>query len=72
MQGADLIGPLVEQPRPQDVAEEVVVAVPLPPVVERDQEEVGPLEGFQPRGAALLAGDGVAQRAAQPREDSGL
>ena len=35
---------LVEQVRAQDVGEQVVVAVPLPPVVERDEEQVGALE----------------------------
>ena len=51
MQLGDLVRPLVEQVRLQHIGEQVVVAIPLPPVVERDEEEVGPLERDQ-RGLA--------------------
>ena len=40
MELRDLLGLLVEQARPQDVGEQVVVAIPLTPVVERDEEQV--------------------------------
>ena len=66
------LGLLVEQARPQHVGEEVVVAVPPAAVVERDQEQVAPLQGLQHGLATVLAGDGVAQRAAQPVQDGGL
>ena len=52
VQVGHLVRPLVEQVRAQDVGEQVVVAVPLPPVVERDEEQVGPLERLEPRPAA--------------------
>ena len=64
VQRRDAVGLLVEQARPQHVAEEVVVAVPPTAVVERDQEEVAPLERLEHGLAAVLAGDGIAQRAA--------
>ena len=56
----------------EHVGEEVVVAVPVAPVIQRDEEEVAALQGRQPRAAARLAGDGVAQRAAQPVQDGGV
>ena len=43
------VGLLVQQARTQHVGEEVVVAVPPAAVVERDQEEVAPLERLQRR-----------------------
>src|SRR5207344_2311740 len=46
--------------------------VPLAAVVERDQEQVSPLQRRQLGLAAVLAGDGIAQRAAQPVQDGGL
>ena len=72
VQVPDPVGLLVQQVRLQDVGEQVVVAVPAPAVVERHQEQVGPVEGLQHRLAVVLAGDGVAQRAAQPAQDRGL
>ena len=68
----DAVGLLVEQARPQHVGEQVVVAIPLAPVVERDEEQVRPIERLQHGLAAVLAGDGIAQRAAQPVQDRGL
>ena len=66
------LGLLVEQARAQHVGEEVVVAVPPAAVVERDQEQVAALQRLQHGLAAVLAGDGIAQRAAQPVQDGGL
>ena len=48
-----LVGSLVEQVRVQDVGEQVVVAVPLSAVVERHEEQVGPLQRDQRRLAAF-------------------
>ena len=63
---------LVGQARAQDVGEEVVIAVPAAPVVERDQEQVPPLQRVQHGLAIAALGHGVAQRAAQPVQDRGL
>ena len=64
-------GLLVEQPRAEDVGEEVVVAVPPTVVVERDDEEVVALERLQHRPPAVLAGHGVAQGAVQTLQHRG-
>ena len=60
---------LVDQVGAQDVGEEVMVAVPAAAVVEVDDEDVAPLQRFEHRLTALVAGDRVAQRAAQRVED---
>jgi hypothetical protein len=44
----------------------VVIAVPVAPVVERDQEEVRPFERLERGAAAVPAGQGVAQRPGEP------
>ena len=49
-----MVGLLVQQTRAQDVGEEMVVAIPLAPVVERDHEQVAALERLQHRLAAVL------------------
>ena len=51
----DPVGVLVEQAGPEHVGEEVVVAVPGAAVVERDEEEVRPLEPLEHRPAARPA-----------------
>ena len=66
------VGLLVQEARPQHVGEELVVAIPAPPVVERDEEEVPAIERLQHRLAALVTGDGIAERASQPIQDRGL
>ena len=50
VQQRHLVRLLAEQARPQHVGEQVVVAVPLPPVVQGDEEEVGALEGDEHLG----------------------
>ena len=55
VQGGDLVGAFVQEACQEDVAEQVVVAVPLPPVVERDKEQVAALERLQ-RRVALCSG----------------
>ena len=47
----DRVGLLVEQPGPEHVGEEVVVAVPGAAIVERDEEEVRPVELLEHRPA---------------------
>ena len=71
MQVSDLVGSLVEEVGPQHVREQVVVAVPVAAVVERDQEQVGAVQRLQGGLAAGPTGHGVAQRAAQPVQQAG-
>jgi hypothetical protein len=52
----------------QELAEEVVVAVPLAALVQRDQEQVRPLD-LGERGGGVAAGDRIADRHAEPLED---
>jgi hypothetical protein len=68
----DAVGLLVRQARPKNVGEELVVAIPAAAEVERDQEQVAAIERLQHELATALAGDGIAQRAAQPVQDGGL
>ena len=73
MQPGDVAGALVEQVGAQHVGEQVVVAVPAAVVVERDDEQVLPLQRLEHRPARpVRAGDGVAQRPGQPVEDRGV
>ncbi len=72
MQVGQVVRPLLQQVRAQDVAEQVVVAVPLPTVVERYDEQVGALQRLEHGPAAAPAGHGVAERAAEPLEDRGV
>jgi len=58
--------------RREHFGKEVVIAIPVAPVIERNDKEVASLQGLQPRVAFLLAGDGIAQRATQPVENGGL
>ena len=72
MQLVDSLGLLVQQSRPQHVGEEVVVAVPEAAIVERDEEEVGPIEPLEHRLPAAATGHGIAQRSGEPVHDRGL
>lgn len=65
----DDVGLLVEEVRLQDVAEEVVIAVPVATVVQRDEEQVRSLQPCEPCLAGGLPGDGVAQRPGESIED---
>ena len=67
----DQVGVLAEQPGVQHVGEEVVVAVPRTLGVQRDQEQVVPLQVREHRGAPALSADGVAQGAGEPVEHRG-
>jgi hypothetical protein len=64
-------GLLVQQARSQHVGEEMVVAIPPAAVVERDEEQIPPIERLQRGPAVVLARDGVTQRAAQAAENRG-
>jgi hypothetical protein len=61
VQAGDLVGMSLHEARLQQVGEQVVVAPPAPDVVEREQEEVGPLDLLQQRLTVHAAGDRVAQ-----------
>ena len=54
------------QARPQQVTEQVVVAPPATHVVERHEEQVGPLDSLEQFLAVVASGDGIAQRTGQP------
>ena len=58
--------------RKENFGEEVVIAIPLALVIQRNDKEVASLEGLQERVSLLLAGNGIAQRAVQPLENGGL
>ena len=55
----------------QQIPEQVVIAVPLVPPVQRDQQQVGPLEGHQHRARPCGAEHRVAQRPAHPLQHRG-
>jgi hypothetical protein len=44
MQLGHTLGVLLAQPVPQQVGEQVMVAVPAPLLIKRDEKQVGPLE----------------------------
>jgi hypothetical protein len=54
------------------VGEQVVIAPPAAQLIQRDQEQPRPFGLLEQRLAALAAGDGVAQRAAEPVQHRGL
>ena len=59
------LGLLVCQVRAEHICEEMVIAIPLATVVERDQEQIGPVDRLEHGLASVLLGDGVAQRPCQ-------
>ncbi|MNC95591.1 hypothetical protein D3C83_127460 [compost metagenome] len=63
----------------QKVGEEVVIAVPLALMVERNEKEIGALQMIEYAGAVVASGDGIAQRRVKtvenrrpPQEGAGL
>jgi hypothetical protein len=72
VQNPKSVGLFVQQPRVQRVGKEMVVAVPLAPVVEGDQEQVSSVESLERGLAAVLGGDGFAQRVMQSAQDGGV
>ena len=63
------VGLLGEQARPQHLGEQMVVAIPLPLVVQGDEEEVRPLQGHEHVAPVVAAGHGITQRPGEPVED---
>ncbi len=72
MQRRYLIGLLRHQMRREHFGKEVVIAIPVTRVIQRNDKEVASLQGLQPCVAFSLAGDGIAQRTMQPVENGGL
>ncbi len=68
MEQRQLATDLVEELRLEDLGEEVMVAVPLPVVIEWHDEEVLAVEGCQHLSAAGRTANGVAEWPAQPLE----
>ena len=65
VEGRDRAGLLVLfKLAPQELLEEVVIAVPAAVVVERDEEQVRLLESLQPERGILPLEHGIAERAA--------
>ena len=58
--------------RPEDVGEEVVIAVPTALIVERDNKEVSTLESTYHRFAIATSDDGIAEWPAQPIKNAGV
>ena len=72
MQRREVIGLLRQHMRMEHIGEEVVIAIPVALVIQRDEKVVAALQDRQPRVAPCLPGDGLAQRAAQAVEDGGV
>ena len=72
MQCRYLIGLLLHRVRLQNICEELMIAIPLALVIERNDEQVATFQGLQRPSAIFLPGDGIAQRATQPVENGGL
>ena len=68
--GSSLRVTLLELDR-EELSEEVVIAIPLAPLVERGDEDIGALELGEPRRRAGLAGDRVREPAADRVDDRG-
>ena len=66
------LGSLGRESRAKRVGEEVVVAVPVAVVVERDDEHVGAVQRLEQCCTVVAAGEAVAQLAGQLLQDGGL
>ncbi len=71
VQLGDALGRLVAQLDPQQLGEELVVAVPAVPALHRDHEGARPLQLGQHRLAVVAAGERVRQLAVEPVQDRG-
>jgi len=72
VQSDDAVGPLVREAGSEHIAEEVVVPVPLSAIVEGDEEQVRPLEGFEGGPGVAAARHCGAQRRGQAVQDRAL
>ena len=62
MQRRYLLGVFLHQARVHDIVEEVVLAIPLPRVIERNDEQIASFQDLQHPAAIFSLGDGIAQR----------
>ncbi|MNS74985.1 hypothetical protein D3C72_1084810 [compost metagenome] len=53
----------------ENLSEEVMIAIPLAPVIQGNNKEIASLQGLEPRTAILLASDSIAQRAVQSAQN---
>jgi hypothetical protein len=65
-------GLFLPQAGAEQVSEQVVITPPAAHLILRDQEQPRPFGLLQKRLAAVAAGDGIAQPAAEPIQDRGL
>ena len=72
MQGGHVVGLFVQQVRPKHVGEEMVIAIPTTAVIQRDKEQIRPLQRDESGPAVRLTGDRIAQWPAQTVEDRAL
>ena len=72
VQRRDPAGLFLLQPGAEQVGEQVVVAPPAAHLIQRHQEQAGPLDLLQHRLAVGPAGDRIAQRPGQPVQHRGL
>ena len=72
VQGKYLVWLLLHRARLKDVREELVIPIPPTLIVERNDEQVGALEGLQHRLPGFPPGNRIAQGAAQAVKDGGL
>ena len=72
MQLGDLAAVRLSQVGAEHVGEQMVIPVPLPPVVERDKEQIRPLECNESCLPVAASGYRVAQRAGESVEDRSL
>jgi hypothetical protein len=59
VQLADVVGLLLDEMTPQQVPEEVVIAVPAALVVQANDNEIASIECLQDRLASVATGDGI-------------
>ncbi|HMN59056.1 MAG TPA: hypothetical protein PJ988_01755, partial [Anaerolinea sp.] len=72
VQAGHLIGPGGCQVRSEHIREQVMIAVPLALVIQRDEEQVAAFQGIQHCITIYPLGNGITQRSAQPVEYRGL
>ena len=63
---------LLGQPRLQHLREQVVVAIPMTVVIERHEEQVGPIKRLQHRPAVSASRDRIAERRIHTAENRGV
>ena len=77
MQLGEQMGILVFQALPENIRKEMVITIPMPLIIQRDDKEIHLFQGFQhrlpiDRLGCIRVDDGLAQRSAQAIQDRGL